>query len=252
MKYIIDTGFLGLEAAAQFATVAKTDLLAVTVAPDCKNYTDITANVLEAFADVPVYEGATRPTLCDALPTATAPSAEAYNALADGHAVNALLTLSAQHKGLTVVCLGPLTNLALAIMKEPTIVQNIGTVIIAGGAQLGYGDVTEVAEYNIFSDPEAADTVVNSGLPLVFIPFESSDNYRKTAAGYALNTTVATETFEAFVDIDVVGSRTYGQTVIDPIGWNPINNTQHAGKKYVIVAKANEDALANTLKGGNE
>ena len=236
MKYIIDTGFFGLSALADAKDAFGSSLLAVTVAPDCANYEEVISAVAGALNGVPVYAGATKPTLRDDTPKEYAPETPAVKAEGTEHASN-IIARFAKDEELTVVCLGPLTNVAIAIMKEPEAMCKIKKIIIAGGAQLGYGYVTETAEYNIYTDPEAADTVVNSGIPLVFVTPEACAEYRKAALQFALTPETATNTYEAFIDIDVSGSRTYGQTVVDPIGWNPINNQKHAGEKSLIVAE---------------
>lgn len=66
---------------------------------------------------------------------------------------------------ITLVCTGPLTNLALAIQREPAIVNNVKEVIYMGGAINGVGNVTPVAEFNMFADPEAASIVLEAGIP---------------------------------------------------------------------------------------
>ena len=66
---------------------------------------------------------------------------------------------------ITLVTLGPLTNIALAIEKDPTIVSCIKNIVVMGGSSCSVGNVTPAAEYNIWCDPEAADIVFNSGHP---------------------------------------------------------------------------------------
>ena len=66
---------------------------------------------------------------------------------------------------ITLVTLGPLTNIALAINKDPSIVSCIRKIVVMGGSSCSVGNVTPAAEYNIWCDPEAADIVFNSGHP---------------------------------------------------------------------------------------
>lgn len=70
---------------------------------------------------------------------------------------------------ITLISVGPLTNLALAIQKEPQITQLFKEVIIMGGAVYRPGDVTPYAEANISCDPEAADIVLQSGIPIILV-----------------------------------------------------------------------------------
>jgi len=71
-------------------------------------------------------------------------------------------------KELVLVPTGPLTNIALALLKEPRIKQGIKEIVLMGGAY-GLGNVTPAAEFNIFVDPEAAHIVFESGLPITMV-----------------------------------------------------------------------------------
>jgi purine nucleosidase len=73
------------------------------------------------------------------------------------------------HPGLTMVTLGPLTNVALALQRQPGIATKVGRCVIMGGAPCCGGNVTPAAEYNIWCDPEAARMVVRSGLPIELV-----------------------------------------------------------------------------------
>jgi len=72
------------------------------------------------------------------------------------HAVDAIIDTIEANKGLVVVTLRPLTNLALALAKKPAIVDKISRCVLMGGALCCEGNVTPAAEYNIWVDPEAA------------------------------------------------------------------------------------------------
>ncbi|GER34193.1 pyrimidine-specific ribonucleoside hydrolase RihA [Striga asiatica] len=69
----------------------------------------------------------------------------------------------------TVVALGPLTNIALAIQSDPSFVKNVGQIILLGGAFSVNGNVNPAAEANIFGDPDAADLVFTSGADILAI-----------------------------------------------------------------------------------
>ena len=73
---------------------------------------------------------------------------------------------------ITLVAIGPLTNLAMAVRREPRLVQAIPEVIIMGGAIRAGGNTTPLAEYNIFCDPHAAHIVFHSGLPITLVPLD--------------------------------------------------------------------------------
>ena len=74
------------------------------------------------------------------------------------------------HPGeITLVPIGPLTNIALALRLEPRIVENVREVVLMGGNALGEGNATPAAEANIHNDPEAADVVFGAGWPLTMV-----------------------------------------------------------------------------------
>ncbi len=72
---------------------------------------------------------------------------------------------------ITLVPVGPLTNLAIALLIEPTIVENIEEIVIMGGGHL-VANSTPVAEFNIWYDPEAAQTVLNCGAKITLVPLD--------------------------------------------------------------------------------
>lgn len=88
------------------------------------------------------------------------------------HAVDAILETIEANPGLVLVTLGPLTNVALAISKRPGIAAKVGRCVIMGGAPCCEGNVTPVAEYNIWADPEAARIVMHSGLPVELVGWQ--------------------------------------------------------------------------------
>jgi len=75
---------------------------------------------------------------------------------------------------ITLVPVGPLTNIALAVEKDPSIVPLVKEVILMGGSISG-GNVTAAAEFNIYNDPEAAQTVFQAGWPLTMVGLEVGD-----------------------------------------------------------------------------
>lgn len=97
---------------------------------------------------------------------------------AAGHAVDKLIETIRQHAGeIILVTLGPLTNVAAALLRAPEIAQQVTDCIIMGGTGRAYGNVTPVAEFNIWCDPEAAKIVFESGMPLRMIGWDMSYTY---------------------------------------------------------------------------
>ncbi len=86
-----------------------------------------------------------------------------------GHAVDFLIdTIMASDGDITLIPLAPLTNIAMAILREPQIVKKVPEIVLMGGA-MGMGNVTPSAEFNIFADPESARVVFHAGIPLVMV-----------------------------------------------------------------------------------
>jgi inosine-uridine nucleoside N-ribohydrolase len=75
-------------------------------------------------------------------------------------------------EALTVVALAPLTNLALALARDPRRVRRVGRVVVMGGAIAAPGNTTPAAEYNFYVDPEAAAAVFEAHLPLEVVPLD--------------------------------------------------------------------------------
>ena len=90
------------------------------------------------------------------------------------HAVDFIIEtfLSAKSKEIVMCALGPLTNIAMAITKEPRIVPKIKKIVLMGGGFFEGGNITPAAEFNIYVDPEAASTLLNSGIEVVMIPLD--------------------------------------------------------------------------------
>ncbi|HEY9631429.1 MAG TPA: nucleoside hydrolase [Coleofasciculaceae cyanobacterium] len=92
----------------------------------------------------------------------TEPSAE--------DAIEVLLKAAEEYgNNLTIVALGPLTNLATALEKDRTTLQKVGRIVIMGGAVKVPGNISAAAEFNFFVDPHAAQMVMESGIPLTLV-----------------------------------------------------------------------------------
>ena len=94
--------------------------------------------------------------------------------LQDAHAVDFLIdTLRAEPAGTVTLCpLGPLTNIATAFERAPDIKDRVQEIVLMGGAYFEVGNITPSAEFNIYVDPEAADIVFRSGVPITVLPLD--------------------------------------------------------------------------------
>ncbi|MBK6468694.1 MAG: nucleoside hydrolase [Rhodobacter sp.] len=95
-------------------------------------------------------------------------------ALQDTHAVDFLIeSLRHNAPGSVTLCpLGPLTNIATAFDRAPDIIPRVAEIVLMGGAYFEVGNITPAAEFNIYVDPEAAEIVFKSGVPLVVMPLD--------------------------------------------------------------------------------
>jgi purine nucleosidase len=97
---------------------------------------------------------------------------------ATGHAVQILIEKIHRFAGeITLVTLGPLTNVAVALRQDPSISQVVTECVIMGGTGQGHGNVTPVTEYNFWADPEAAKIIFESGMPIKMVGWDISRTY---------------------------------------------------------------------------
>ena len=94
--------------------------------------------------------------------------------LPDIHGVDWIIeTLKKSETNSVTLCLfGPHTNIAMAMMKAPEIIPKIKEIVLMGGGFFEGGNVTPVAEFNIYVDPHAAKKVINCGRPITMIPLD--------------------------------------------------------------------------------
>jgi purine nucleosidase len=134
-------------------------------------------------ADVPVYAGAAKPLLREHQNAAWFHGSDGLGehnyprprrSARELHAVDAIIETIEANPGLVIVTLAPLTNLALALARKPAIAANVGRCVVMGGAPCCEGNVTPAAEYNVWVDPEAAQIVMRSGLPIELVGWHLS------------------------------------------------------------------------------
>ncbi len=161
-----------------------------SLAEAVRNGLDVLA--LGGAAHIPVVAGVERPLI---RPPLTAPETHGNTGLgyarlplspalpAAEHAVDRLIAeIMAAPGEVTLVAVGPLTNVAMAIRKEPRIVTAVRELIIMGGALRADGNVTPLAEFNIYVDPHAAHIVLHSGMPIILVPWDITKDILLTQA----------------------------------------------------------------------
>lgn len=147
--------------------------------------TNLLAVTAQLGVNIPVHRGADRPLaqpIIDAKHVhgndglGGAPRPATQDQPASDAAVSVLIhtfkTAAAKGEKADILMIGPLTNLALALRLDPSIVDGIGTLTIMGGTVYGHGNTTPVAEFNIYADPEAGHIVFTAGVETVVVPWE--------------------------------------------------------------------------------
>lgn len=153
----------------------------VTLAQNARNALKVVE--LSGRKDIAVYAGCERPmrrTLVTAEhvhgetgldgPDLPAPKLQ----LEPQHGVDFLIEALLTHEvgTVTLATLGPLTNVAMAMIKEPRIIPRIQEIVMMGGGYFEGGNITPAAEFNIYVDPDAADVVLRSGVPIAMLPLD--------------------------------------------------------------------------------
>jgi inosine-uridine nucleoside N-ribohydrolase len=195
-RFILDCDTGSDDAIAIFAATAhpELELVAVTTVNGNVALDHVTENTLRVLdhvgAKVPVHAGAARPFMRPDLPIPRAilnegsdfqqahldfpPSVSTAEAR---HAVSFLIDayLDDKNADVTLVAVGPLTNVALALAMEPRLAERIPRLVLMGGAARADGNVTASAEFNIWADPEAAEAVLSAGIrDVVIVPLDAT------------------------------------------------------------------------------
>lgn len=183
MRLIIDTDTAGDDVFSLMLALTRPGVKveAITIAHGNVGFVQHAENALVTLeqcgkAGVPVYLGAERPFTRAPLDAAyvfghdgmsDSGFAKTAQRPAEGHAVDELVRrIMAAPGEITLIAQAPLTNIALAYLREPRIAKALKHLWIMGGTDNGVGNVTPAAEYNFYVDPEAAKIVVNAGFNL--------------------------------------------------------------------------------------
>lgn len=136
--------------------------------------------------------------------------------LEPGHAADFIIeTLMAHEPGaVTLATLGPLTNIALALVREPKVAPRLREIVMMGGGFFEGGNTTPAAEFNIYVDPHAADIVFRAGVPIVMMPLDVTHKAltteRRISAIRALGTRVGVAVAEMLEFFERYDERKYG------------------------------------------
>lgn len=180
---------------------------------------------LAGRSDIKVYAGAIRPLARELVTAEEVHGETGLNGpqlpeptmkLQDQYAVDFIVeTLMKEESGTITLCaLGPLTNFALALIREPKIAPRIKEIVLMGGGFFEGGNVTPTAEFNIYVDPHAANVVFKSGIPIVMMPLDVTHKAlttaKRTQAFRKLGTRVGTATTEMLEFFERFDEEKYG------------------------------------------
>lgn len=151
------------------------------------------ATLAVAGASIPVHKGADRPLVQPIVDAkyvhgddglGGAPRPQVTGEPAPGDAVSLMIetfrAAAAAGRKADIMLIGPLTNLALALQRDPAILAGIGRVTIMGATLYGRGNSTPAAEFNVYADPEAAQVVFCAPLDMVIVPWEPCVSHAMT------------------------------------------------------------------------
>ena len=184
---LIDTDTASDDAVALIMALRSQEvhIVAITVVAGNVTVQQATSNALYTAelccSDVPVYAGAEGPLLRKLV---LADWFHGIDGLGDHgympkrrsaeprHAVDVIVESALSNPGIEIITLGPLTNLALALLREPKVSSVVSRCVVMGGAPCCEGNVTPAAEFNIWVDPEAARIVFSSGMPVEMVGWQ--------------------------------------------------------------------------------
>ncbi len=189
-RFLIDTDTASDDAVALVMALNHPDIdvVAITVVAGNVPLDAAVQNALYTVelcgSEVPVYAGRPAPLLRD---LETAQNVHGIDGMGDiglpltgrqaaaGNAVDVITDIIMGSPGeITLVTLGPLSNIATALLRTPALASAVSHCYVMGGAGRGPGNVTPMAEFNLWADPEAAQVVVRSGMPLTLIGWDIS------------------------------------------------------------------------------
>ena len=224
------------------------DLLGITIVAGNQTLDKTLVNGLNVCqhldVNVPIYAGMPQPIMrqqivADNIHGETGLDGPVFSPLTrqaeETHAVKYIIdTLMASEGDITLVPVGPLTNIAVAMRMQPKILPKIREIVLMGGAY-GTGNFTPSAEFNIYADPEAARVIFSSGVPLVMMGLDLTNQtvctadviarmekaggpvHDATCIGYLINPQ-GIKTQDMYVEVDVNSGPCYGRTVCDELG----------------------------------
>lgn len=174
------------------------EILGITTVAGNVSFENVTRNAqgllaLAGRTDIPLYAGCSRPLMQKIGRRASVHGEHGLGGVVlppsdvpvqPRHAVDFIIDTVMANPGEVTLCpIGPMTNVAVAIVKEPRVAENLREIVFMGGAAFGPGNVTAAAEFNFYVDPHAAHIVVSSGAKMTMFGLDVTS---KVTAGPAL------------------------------------------------------------------
>ena len=196
------------------ASPAELEVLAITTVAGNVPLPFTSKNALKALeladrTEIPVYAGASAPLIRRLITAEHVHGRTGFDGydlpepatqLANGFAPEVIVDLTMRRGPgeVTLCCLAPLTNIALALAKEPRLAGHLKEIVIMGGAFSEGGNITPAAEFNIYVDPEAAVRVLECGAPITMIPLDCTHQALTTPPRLEKLRRIGTPVSEAF------------------------------------------------------
>lgn len=263
-KIIFDTDFVFVPQDDAMALIfalncPELEILGITTVAGNKNVERATADALKILeiagrSEIPVYKGAARPLVHEKSefavkhyggwwsdePAPPPPGGFARKKAEPVSAADFIVRTVMQNPGeITILAIGPLTNIAMAMRQEPAFARNVKQLVIMGGAVAslpdGAGNQTPNAEFNFWVDPEAARIVLRSGIPIILSPLNVSRKAR-----------FSKEVFDRIVAVDTPLTR----VIKEQMGPGFQKNPERVALMYDQIAAATliDPAIAKTVE----
>lgn len=258
-RIIIDTDTAGDDTIALFTALHHFKVEGVTITGGNVAFDQQVENALYTIEVanpgyyVPVYKGFERPLLAigqeahrtvedvhgsDGMGGAHFPKAKQQPE--SEHAIDFIIKTVKNNPGdIALLAIAPLTNIAMAIKKDPTIIKDIPHIYIMGGTNNSLGNITAAAEYNFFVDPEAAKIVLHSGVPITMVGWDMcTEHSLMDREDHAEIEKLNTAGSDFFIKINKV-VMAFNEKV------HRLNGTTHPDTLLVAIA-ANEDIMTKS------
>ena len=194
-KVIIDTDTAGDDTIAILTALHNFDVLGITITGGNVDFNQQIDNALyttevAGFDNIPVYPGYEGPIFGNAEQHTTVEDVHGSDGMGDSffpkpkrsaeksHAIDFIIKTVNENPGeVTLLAIAPLTNIAMAIKKDPSIVSKVKHLYIMGGTNNNLGNIVPAAEYNFYVDPEAAKLVLQSGIDMTMVGWDMCTDY---------------------------------------------------------------------------